>query len=82
MITYIIIGITTLVSYLGFRDPALVDKMQFNAARIIHQKEYYRLFSHAFIHASWSHLIVNMFVLFFFGRDMEYILANILATMQ
>lgn len=76
MITYIIIGITTLVSYLGFRDPALVDKMQFNAARIIHQKEYYRLFSHAFIHASWSHLFVNMFVLFFFGRNMEYILGK------
>ena len=45
--------------------------MQFNAAKIIHQKQYYRLVSHAFIHANWSHLLVNMFVLYFFGRGIE-----------
>ncbi|MEZ5106111.1 MAG: rhomboid family intramembrane serine protease [Draconibacterium sp.] len=72
MITYILIGITGLISFLAFGNPALMDKMQFNAARIIHQKEYYRLISHAFIHASWPHLIVNMFVLYFFGRGIEY----------
>ncbi len=72
MITYILIGITGLISFLAFGNPALMDKMQFNAAKIIHQKEYYRLISHAFIHASWPHLIVNMFVLYFFGRGIEY----------
>ncbi len=72
MITYILIGITGLISFLAFGNPALMDKMQFNAVRIIHQKEYYRLISHAFIHASWPHLIVNMFVLYFFGRGIEY----------
>ena len=71
MITYIIIGITALVSYLGFNDSNLLDKLQFNAARVIHRKEYYRLISHAFVHANWSHLIVNMLVLYFFGRVIE-----------
>jgi membrane associated rhomboid family serine protease len=46
--------------------------LQFNAARVIHRKEYYRLITHAFIHANWSHLLVNMLVLFFFGRVIEY----------
>lgn len=71
MITYFIIGVTVLVSYMAFQNHELMDKLQFNAAKIIHQKQYYRLISHAFIHANWSHLIVNMFVLYFFGKGME-----------
>ncbi|PIF06108.1 MAG: rhomboid family intramembrane serine protease [Draconibacterium sp.] len=71
MITYIIIGITSLISYMAFNNYELMRKMQFNAARVIHEKEYYRLVSHAFIHASWSHLIVNMLVLYFFGTAIE-----------
>jgi membrane associated rhomboid family serine protease len=71
MITYIIIGFTTLVSFLAFQNHDLMDKLQFNAAKVVHQKQYYRLISHAFIHANWSHLLVNMFVLYFFGRGIE-----------
>ncbi|TNF45286.1 MAG: rhomboid family intramembrane serine protease [Bacteroidetes bacterium] len=71
MITYFIIGVTVLVSYLAFQNHDLMDKLQFNAAKVIHQKQYYRLVSHAFIHANWSHLLVNMFVLYFFGRGIE-----------
>ncbi|MBN2635941.1 MAG: rhomboid family intramembrane serine protease, partial [Prolixibacteraceae bacterium] len=71
MITYFIIGVTILVSYLAFSNSDLFDKLQFNAARVIHQKEYYRLITHAFVHANWSHLLVNMLVLFFFGRVIE-----------
>jgi membrane associated rhomboid family serine protease len=71
MITYFIIGVTVLVSYLAFQNHELMDKLQFNAAKVIHQKQFYRLVSHAFIHANWSHLLVNMFVLFFFGRGIE-----------
>jgi membrane associated rhomboid family serine protease len=71
MITWIIIGITTAVSYMAFQKTGLMEKLQFNAAQIIHQKQYYRLVSHAFIHVSWTHLLVNMLVLFFFGRNVE-----------
>ncbi len=70
-ITYIIIGITVLVSYLAFSNASLKAKLQFNAAEIVHKKDYYRLVSHAFVHANWSHLGVNMLVLFFFGRVVE-----------
>ena len=71
MVTWIIIGITTALSIMAFQNESLMEKMQFNAARIIHQKQYYRLISHAFIHIGWTHLIVNMMVLFFFGRAVE-----------
>lgn len=69
--TYLIIGFTVLVSLLSFRNEGLMARLQFNAPRIINNKEYYRLVSHAFVHAGWGHLFVNMLVLFFFGRDVE-----------
>lgn len=56
---------------MGFRDPEFLAKMQFNAALVVHKKQFYRLFSHALVHANWSHLLVNMFVLFFFGVGVE-----------
>lgn len=69
MIVWFIIGITAVISYIAFQNRELSTKLQFNAAQIIHRKEYYRLVSHAFIHANWSHLGVNMLVLYFFGRN-------------
>ena len=71
MITWLIIGVTAVVSYMAFQNNELMGKLQFNAAQIIQQKEYYRLISHAFVHANWPHLLVNMLVLYFFGRNME-----------
>lgn len=71
MITIILIVITGIISYLAFSNPGLAEKMQFNSAKVVHQKEYYRLITHAFIHANWTHLFVNMFVLYFFGRGVE-----------
>jgi membrane associated rhomboid family serine protease len=71
MITWILIVVTALVSYMAFQNHSLTEKLRFNAAKIIQEKEYYRLVSHAFIHANWNHLMVNMFVLFFFGQHIE-----------
>ncbi len=71
MITWFIIGVTVLVSYIAFQNAGLMAKLQFNAAQIVQRKEYYRLVTHAFIHANWGHLIVNMLVLYFFGPAIE-----------
>ncbi|MGC9352801.1 MAG: rhomboid family intramembrane serine protease [Mariniphaga sp.] len=71
MITYLIIGITAVVSFLAFQNVSLMEKLQFNAAQVVHRKQYFRLISHAFVHVSWTHLIVNMLVLYFFGRSVE-----------
>lgn len=69
--TLIIIIVTGFVSYSAFRQKNLVEKLQFNASKVWHQKEYYRLLSHGFIHANWPHLIINMLVLYSFGRVVE-----------
>ncbi|MDD4189911.1 MAG: rhomboid family intramembrane serine protease [Mangrovibacterium sp.] len=69
--TILIIIITVLVSVSAFNRNALMEKLQFNASKIWHQREYYRLVSHGVVHANWEHLIVNMIVLFSFGRVIE-----------
>jgi len=69
--TIILIVITVAVSYAAFKSPKLMDQLQFNASKIIHKNEYHRLVTHAFIHANWEHLFVNMIVLFSFGQAIE-----------
>lgn len=69
--TLILIAITVAVSYAAFKSPKLMDQLQFNASKIYHKHEYHRLITHAFIHANWEHLFVNMIVLFSFGKAIE-----------
>lgn len=71
MLTYWIIGLTVLISLAAFEKPALFDKLKFNAYDIKRFGSYYRLFSHAFIHGDYMHLLVNMFVLWSFGQHVE-----------
>lgn len=69
--TIILIAITVAVSFAAFNNPKLMDMLQFNASKIVHKKEYHRLITHAFVHANWEHLFVNMIVLFSFGQVIE-----------
>lgn len=69
--TIILIAITVAVSYAAFKSPKLMDQLQFNASKVYYKKEYHRLITHAFIHANWEHLFVNMIVLFSFGTAIE-----------
>jgi membrane associated rhomboid family serine protease len=69
--TIILILITVVVSYAAFNSRKLMENLQFNASKIIYKNEYHRLITHAFIHANWEHLFVNMIVLFSFGQAIE-----------
>ena len=71
MITIFFVVVTCIISILAFSNGQVFSKLQFNPYQVYHRKEYYRLLSHGFIHADWWHLIINMFVLFSFGRVVE-----------
>ncbi len=81
MITYIIIGVTIIVSIMAFppqiaapdflRKPGLINRLEFNPYLVYHRKQYYRLFTSALVHSGWFHLLINMFVLYSFGRLVE-----------
>ena len=66
-ITYFILGITILISIKAFDDASFKTKWLMNPYDVIHHKKWYRIFSHAFIHADFMHLGFNMYVLWMFG---------------
>ncbi len=71
IVTIIIIAITVLVSVLAFGNRELFRRLAFNAYDIKHFKNSYRFLSYALVHADWIHLLINMIVLYSFGRVVE-----------
>ena len=71
MLTYLITGITVVVSFICFNNRLLFDKLSLKPYRIVHAKEWYRIISHGFVHADWVHLFVNMFTFWSFGKYIE-----------
>jgi membrane associated rhomboid family serine protease len=69
--TLIIIIITSVVSLIAFSNGGVFNRLKFNAYAINNNREWYRFFSHALIHADWMHLLMNMFVLYSFGGMVE-----------
>lgn len=76
MITFLIIGITILVSLFAMENHTLKNKLMFNAYMINHRKEWYRFFSNGLIHADFMHLAFNMFTLYMFGRGVEQVYSS------
>lgn len=71
MITYLIIGITVILSFICFSNRELFMKLAFIPYRTIRNHEYYRIVTHGFIHADMTHLLVNMFTFWSFGLYIE-----------
>jgi len=67
IITGLIIAITCAISIIIFNKTELKYKYTFSPYQLKHENEWYRSFSHMFLHADWMHLIFNMFVLYNFG---------------
>lgn len=76
MITFIIIGLTVVVSYLAFQNQSLVDKLIFYPPAVKHN-EWYRFVTHGFLHADWGHLFFNMFALYLFGKAIENVFSDV-----
>src|SRR5437016_4897093 len=71
MITILIILINVVLSFIAFGNRQLFTKLLFSPYIISKNKEWHRFFTHAFIHADWGHLLMNMFVLYSFGTQLE-----------
>ena len=71
MVTIIIIAVTVLVSLACFYSDPLFHALKFSAYDVAHKGKKYMLFSHAFVHAGWGHLLFNMLTLYFFGTVVE-----------
>ncbi|MBU8978090.1 MULTISPECIES: rhomboid family intramembrane serine protease [unclassified Lysobacter] len=78
MLTFILIAVTVLVSWLAFERPALLDRLILWPPAIQRKKQFDRLLTHGFIHADWSHLLFNMITLYFFGRVIEAVMSQLI----
>ncbi|HQV52330.1 MAG: rhomboid family intramembrane serine protease [Flavobacteriales bacterium] len=76
-ITLIIIIVTAAVSIIAFSNREFYTYLLFEPYVINARKEYHRFISHAFVHANWTHLAVNMFVLWMFGTSVEMLYSMI-----
>src|SRR5664280_2827911 len=70
-ITWIFILITCAVSIPAFSNHALFSRLRFNPYIILETRQWYRFFSYGVLHADWTHLLINMFVLYSFGTNVE-----------
>jgi len=80
VVTLIIVIITVLTSVAAFRRRELFYRLDLSPARVVHKKEYYRIFTHAFLHADYFHLGINMLVLYSFGSYIEVVFSQLEAA--
>lgn len=71
--TYIIIFITVLISILALQNRLLFSKLTLRPYLVVNNGEWWRVVTHALIHGDYTHLFVNMFVLWSFGSNIEVI---------
>lgn len=67
----IIVLVTVAISFWAFKNESFFQKGLFSPYLIRSNKEWHRVISHAFIHADWAHLFMNMYVLYSFGNIVE-----------
>ena len=71
IVTFVLIGLTVLVSWQAFNNRALLERLLLWPPAIDRHRQYDRLVTHGFVHADMQHLLFNMITLFFFGRAIE-----------
>ena len=71
MVTYILIGVIVVVSYMCFNNRGLFEKLALIPYVVVRNNQWYRLISHGFVHADTMHLLVNMFTFWSFGTYIE-----------
>src|ERR1044071_6554591 len=76
ILTFVLIVVTCVFSYQGFKNWQFTQKYIFNPEAILAGKEYHRVITSAFLHADWRHLIFNMVSLYLFGAMLENFLGK------
>ncbi|MFO7864555.1 MAG: rhomboid family intramembrane serine protease [Salinivirgaceae bacterium] len=71
MVLFIIV-ITAVISVYAFQQSELMYRFNFSPYQIFKRKEYYRLVTHAVLHADWMHLIINMLVFYSFANVLTF----------
>lgn len=74
-ITLVLIAANIIISVAAlYVAPKIFEKGMLRPYRTIRKKTWYEIITSGFLHAGFTHLLVNMFVLYFFGTVMEQVL--------
>lgn len=75
IVTIVIIAANGIISFKGFDDRGFFEKYKFNVGSI-KRGEQVRMLSSGFLHADITHLLFNMFTLYFFADAVVMILGS------
>ena len=77
-VTFFLIGITCLVSWMAFNNRKLMDRLILWPPAIDQHRQYDRLVTYGFIHGDFMHLLFNMVTLYFFGQQIEQLMTRVM----
>ena len=69
--TYILIFLTVAISIVCFKNRRLLERLALKPYAMFRQRQWGRLVTHGFVHADYTHLLVNMIVLWSFGSYVQ-----------
>lgn len=72
--TYMLCGILILLSITGFYYRPLYNALLFHPVEFFKGKRILTIFTSAFVHNSWWHLFINIYIFYRVIRDIEYII--------
>jgi len=71
IVSFIIIAVTSFISYKGFKSSNFYASLEFEVEKILLYRDYKRLITSGFVHVNWQHLLFNMLSLLFFSFQLE-----------
>ncbi len=74
-ITYGLMIIIGLVTYVAWQRPELHRRLMLNPYDVVQGRQYHRLLTSGFVHNNTTHLFLNLFTLYFMGRGVETVFA-------
>lgn len=72
----VLLGTIAISLWALYKDESLIERLILHPYGMIRKKEYYRIISHAFIHADLWHLLFNMFSFYSFAFVLESYLGS------
>lgn len=75
-VTFLLMAANVIFSLVGFTNEVFLNKTIGWPYYTKRENQYYRFITSGFLHADWMHLFFNMFTLYFFGRNIEFIFAS------
>ncbi len=72
-VTYGLMIVIGLVTYIAWQKPALHSKLMLNPYKVMQEGQYFRLLTSGFVHNNSMHLFLNLLTLYFFGQAIEQI---------